>query len=435
MEEKITTVPMSALHPHPRNAEFFDDADPDSFAKLKDSIAELGLLTPLRVSKDYTIISGHQRYRACQELGVEYIQVIVDDELEDENEKTMQLIASNFGRAKNDPEKQAALIVEYEKLMGVRVGRPKFGHNVRISETVKNQDIIAKEFGVDVRTLRRLKSFAALPKEVKEAVKDGKFSVTSAVQVVAAMPVDDQLALINSLPEAKAKFTQKELQEKVMEMTRKVQSQQEASVTAQKSAMDKARQEADALIASAKAKARELEEAAHKSSLQYQEAHEAAKKEEERLAALKEQANALSQQMRDARKAMEEQEEEGEEEVNLDADRKDEQIRMLSIQLKTMESRCMSLEDQLAKTNKGAKVHGPSGGRDVGLIDEMPEESTRVSQQIMDVGNYFEGVLKECNNNPALVAGFNKAIRGFVNLHFNSIMERMNKILDEIKEG
>ena len=52
MEEKITTVPMSALHPHPRNAEFFDDADPDSFAKLKDSIAELGLLTPLRVSKD-----------------------------------------------------------------------------------------------------------------------------------------------------------------------------------------------------------------------------------------------------------------------------------------------------------------------------------------------------------------------------------------------
>ena len=59
MEEKITTVPMSALHPHPRNAEFFDDADPDSFAKLKDSIAELGLLTPLRVSKDYTIISGH----------------------------------------------------------------------------------------------------------------------------------------------------------------------------------------------------------------------------------------------------------------------------------------------------------------------------------------------------------------------------------------
>lgn len=431
MEEKITTVPMSALHPHPRNAEFFDDADPDSFAKLKDSIAELGLLTPLRVSKDYTIISGHQRYRACQELGVEYIQVIVDDELEDENEKTMQLIASNFGRAKNDPEKQAALIVEYEKLMGVKHGgdRKSNADYPRLK-----QDSIAKEFGVDVSTLRRIKQFATLPKEVRDAVREGKISVTSAIKVVATMSVDDQLALINSLPEAKAKFTQKELQEKVMEMTRKVQSQQEASATAQKSAMDKARQEADALIASAKTKVQEYEEAAHKSSLQYQEAHEAAKKEEERLAALKEQANALSQQMRDARKAMEKQEDQ-EEEVNLDADRKDEQIRMLSIQLKTLESRCMSLEDQLAIANKGAKVHGPSGGRDVGLIDEMPEESTRVSQQIMDVGNYFEGVLKECNNNPALVAGFNKAIRGFVNLHFNSIMERMNKILDEIKEG
>ena len=433
MEEKITTVPMSALHPHPRNAEFFDDADPDSFAKLKDSIAELGLLTPLRVSKDYTIISGHQRYRACQELGVEYISVIVDDELEDENEKTMQLIASNFGRAKNDPEKQAALIVEYEKLMGVKRGNPQFGNNFRIGEDTKKQADIAKEFGVDARTLRNLKRFATLPKEVKEAVKDGKFSVTSAVQVVAAMPVDDQLALINSLPEAKAKFTQKELQEKVMEMTRKVQSQQEASATAQKSAMDKAQKEADALIASAEAKAREIEEAAHKSSLQYQEAHEAAKKEEERLAAIKQQANALSQQMRDARKAMEEQEDG--EEVNLDADHKDEQIRMLSIQLKTLESRCMSLEDQLAKANKDAKVHGPGGDRDGGPIDEMPEDSTRVSQQIMDVGNYFDGVLKECINNPAIVTGFNQTIRGFVDRQFGEMIGRMNKILDEIKEG
>lgn len=221
-----------------------------------------------------------------------------------------------------------------------------------------------------------------------------------------------------------------------MEMTRKVQSQQEASATAQKSAMDKARQEADALIASARDKAQEYEEAAHKSSLQYQETHEAARKEEERLASLKEQANALAQQMRDARKAMEEQQEEGEEEVNLDADRKDEQIRMLSIQLKTMENRCMTLEGQLAEASKKGGKSGPhGGGRDVGPIDEMPEDSTRVSQQIMDVGNYFNGVLKECNNHPEFVTGFNQAIRGFVNRQFNEMIDRMHKILDEIKEG
>ena len=431
MEEKITTVPMSALHPHPRNAEFFDDADPDSFAKLKDSIAELGLLTPLRVSKDYTIISGHQRYRACQELGVEYISVIVDDELEDENEKTMQLIASNFGRAKNDPEKQAALIVEYEKLMGITHGgaRNSSGNNFRLK-----QDNIAKEFGVDARTIRNLKRFGDLPKEVKEAVKDGKFSVTSAVKVVAAMSVDDQLALINSLPEAKAKFTQKELQEKVMEMARKVQYQQESSVTAQKSAMDKARQEADALIASAKTKARELEEAAHKSSLQYQEAHEAAKKEEERLASLKEQANALSQQMRDARKAMEEQEDQ-QEEVNLDADRKDEQIRMLSIQLKTLESRCMTLEDQLAKANKTDESSSVRHtGRTFGEPDYMPEESYEMSQQIIEMSNRFMGILDQCNHKKSIVDGFNAGIRGFVNNWFHNMINGMNEVLEKVKE-
>ena len=142
MEDKIINVPLSALHPHPRNNEFFDDCDTESFKQMKESIAQIGLLTPLRVSRDYTIISGHQRYRACQELGVEFVHVIVDEELEDEDEKTMQLIASNFGRVKNDPEKQAALIVEYEKLMGYA-----HGGNRRSSapmEHLKTQSDISK---------------------------------------------------------------------------------------------------------------------------------------------------------------------------------------------------------------------------------------------------------------------------------------------------
>ena len=101
-DDRIIQVPLHAIHPHPRNTEFFDDADQESFARLKESIAEIGMLTPIRVSKDYTIISGHQRYRACKELGVEFVGVIVDTELDDENEMLMQLIVSNFGRAKND---------------------------------------------------------------------------------------------------------------------------------------------------------------------------------------------------------------------------------------------------------------------------------------------------------------------------------------------
>lgn len=43
-----------------------------SLCQIK-SIQEDGVLTPLMVAPDMTIISGHQRYKACKELGIETI--------------------------------------------------------------------------------------------------------------------------------------------------------------------------------------------------------------------------------------------------------------------------------------------------------------------------------------------------------------------------
>ena len=156
-DDRIIQVPLHAIHPHPRNAEFFDDADQESFSRLKESIAEIGMLTPIRVSKNYTIISGHQRYRACKELGVEFVGVIVDAELEDESEMLMQLIVSNFGRAKNDPIKQGKMIEEYEQLCGIAHGGARRGVSTGNNSRLKTQEELAKEFGCDVTTLRNLK--------------------------------------------------------------------------------------------------------------------------------------------------------------------------------------------------------------------------------------------------------------------------------------
>lgn len=209
--EQIIQVPLRAIRPHPRNVEFFDEADTESFARLKASIAEVGMLTPIRVSKDYTIVSGHQRYRACKELGVEMVNVIVDSELEDENDKLMQLIASNFGRIKNDPIKQGKMIAEYEQLCGIAKGRPrggKNGNNSRIS-----QEELAKELGCDVTTLRNLKRLANLSPEVQEVVRSGQISPTSAVKVLAGLSVDEQIKIINALPQAKDRVTQAEVRD------------------------------------------------------------------------------------------------------------------------------------------------------------------------------------------------------------------------------
>lgn len=216
-DDRIIQVPIHTVKPHPRNEEFYDNADTESFQRLKESIAEVGMLTPIRISKNYTIISGHQRYRACQELGVEFIQVVIDNELEDESEMLMQLIVSNFGRMKNDPIKQGAMIAEYEKLRGTSHGGDRrsesSGNNSRL-----NQSEIAKEFGCDVTTLRNLKRLSKMPAEVQEIVRSGKLSPTTAVKALAPLPVEDQLRLIQAFPEAAKRMTQAAVQAEVTKL-------------------------------------------------------------------------------------------------------------------------------------------------------------------------------------------------------------------------
>ena len=122
--EQITKISINTLKVHPRNQEFFDDIDGETYEQFKKSIQVDGVLTPIIVSPDMTIISGHQRYKACKELGIELIPAIIREELVDENLKLRQLIASNFGRIKNDPAKLRKAVVEYVELVGMGEGRP-----------------------------------------------------------------------------------------------------------------------------------------------------------------------------------------------------------------------------------------------------------------------------------------------------------------------
>ena len=121
MAETIIRIDPRVLKVHPRNAEFFDDVDGAEFDRLVESIKDHGVLTPLRVTKDMTIISGHQRTRAAIKAECFSVPVIVD-ESEDDNDVLMKLIETNFGRMKNDKVKQAKWLAEYEKLRGVRQG-------------------------------------------------------------------------------------------------------------------------------------------------------------------------------------------------------------------------------------------------------------------------------------------------------------------------
>ena len=213
MSRQIMNISPNALKPHPRNEEFFSNAEGEDYQRLKESIQELGVLTPLRVSSDMTIVSGHQRWRAAKELGLESVPVEIDEGLKDEDEKLIQLIAANFGRMKNDPIKQGKWLVEYERLRGVRDGRygkrSLDGNNFRLK-----QEDVANELGVTTKTIRNLKNLTTLIPELQDIISEGKITPTTGFTLLSRLSEDEQHQLLEKLPSAQ-KFTQSQIQQYV----------------------------------------------------------------------------------------------------------------------------------------------------------------------------------------------------------------------------
>ncbi|BAB80811.1 hypothetical protein [Clostridium perfringens] len=83
--------------------------------------------------------------RACKDLGINLVPVIINEELLDEDEKLKKLLATNFGREKNDPVKQGRVYEKYEKLCGIQRGGDRRS-NQKIFGLV-TQEQIAKELG------------------------------------------------------------------------------------------------------------------------------------------------------------------------------------------------------------------------------------------------------------------------------------------------
>lgn len=214
MAETVINVNPSVLIVHPRNAEFFDDVDGAEFDRLVESIKDHGVLTPLRVTKDMTIISGHQRRRAALKAGCNSVPVIVD-ESDDDNDVLMKLIETNFGRVKNDPIKQAKWLEEYMKLKGVQVGagRPKkLPNNSAISV-----DDIAKELGVSRDSIENLKKLLKLDPALQALISDGKINATTGFKILAKLSPEEQAKLVDKLPD-NVKFSAKSIEAHIEEM-------------------------------------------------------------------------------------------------------------------------------------------------------------------------------------------------------------------------
>lgn len=201
MSKEIIQVSTNILKVHPRNAEFFDDIQGKEYEQFKQSILQDGILSPILVSPDMTVISGHQRLKACEELGIKLVPIMIRDDLTDENEKLKLLLAANFGRTKNDDAKQRKIATEYVALCGGKHGDNQYKRSGDNRQSILSQDEIAEQLGVSPRTLREMLAIESkLTPEIKELLDTGVFTKTTASKILTKLSPDEQKELAKSLP-------------------------------------------------------------------------------------------------------------------------------------------------------------------------------------------------------------------------------------------
>ena len=83
----IINMMIDDLIPYEKNPRVNDEA----VKYVANSIKEFGFKVPIIVDKNNVIVAGHTRYKACKELGIKNVPVIVADDLNEEQIKAFRL--------------------------------------------------------------------------------------------------------------------------------------------------------------------------------------------------------------------------------------------------------------------------------------------------------------------------------------------------------
>ena len=212
--QNTINISVDAIKVHPRNTEFFDDIGGTAYETFRDSIKEDGIVTPLIVAGDMTLLSGHQRLKAAQDIGLASVPVVVRDDMVDEDEKLKILLVANFGRDKNDEAKQRKIAVEYVRLRGNPKGTNQHSRKADNRLSTLTQEQIAKELGISTSTLKEMLDIERkLTPDFKEMLGGGVFTKTTASKILVKLSKDEQSELLETFgSEIIEGVTQKQMQ-------------------------------------------------------------------------------------------------------------------------------------------------------------------------------------------------------------------------------
>lgn len=226
----IKSIKVSELKPHPRNREFFDDIEGDKWEDFKKSIVRRGVLESIVVTQDYLVVSGHQRVRACKELGIVEVPARINTYPEKDQQTgnpkedliIEDLISTNIiqrGIGNVNPMKMARCIVELERIYGIYNGNHK--SKDMNNSYAKSQKQLAADLGIDQTLITRYKKLNNLSPELQDLVESGEVKATTAYNVWSKLSLQDQNKFIEDIGKDRiAELTQKQTADLILEKQR-----------------------------------------------------------------------------------------------------------------------------------------------------------------------------------------------------------------------
>lgn len=198
---------VTELIPHPQNDYYFDDIQGQKWTEFLESVKTSGIIEPIICNQNKVVISGHQRLRACKELGIS--EVLVDTRIYDNEESIIKdLIETNIrqrGNINSSGLKLGRIIKTLEEYYGIRVGS---------NGGDKTQSDLAKQLNMSVDTLSNYKKLTTLIPELQELSLEGNITTSVASRVLARLSQEDQKELFNELGKDKLKnITQNEIRQ------------------------------------------------------------------------------------------------------------------------------------------------------------------------------------------------------------------------------
>lgn len=207
------------LKPHPRNGEFFDDMTGETWKAFLDSVKTSGVIEPVVITPDKIIVSGHQRVRACKELGIPTVLADMRD-YSDDDKILKDLIETNIrqrGVGNPNPVKLGRCIKELERIYGIKHGNNQ--HNRTLGDLKSlNQEQLASTLGMSVVTLSKYKKLAELVPEMQDLIDTGVLTSEAALALTKYMSPKEQEDFISSL-DATKKITQRQVQQYINEIS------------------------------------------------------------------------------------------------------------------------------------------------------------------------------------------------------------------------